>query len=139
MLVRRNGWLMPADPFDMMFNRGFENMDSRLTAFKTDVTDEGDAYKLEADLPGFQKEDIHLNVEDDILTVSAERHSEVEEESKKGKYVRVERSYGSYQRSFSLSDVDVDGISAAYENGVLTVNLPKKQIPESTKKEITIL
>lgn len=140
MLVRRNGWLTPVDTFDMFdrqFDRAFEGI-TNFGGFGTDVTDEGNAYKLVADLPGFKKEDIHINVENDMLTVSAERHSEVEDESKKGKFVRRERSYGSYQRSFSLGDIDVSGIQANYNDGVLTVELPKKQIPESTKTEITI-
>ena len=70
---------------------GFFGNDS-LAEFKTDIKDEGDHYELEADLPGFDKKDIHLDVNGDVLTVSAERHSEHEEKDKKGKYVRCERS-----------------------------------------------
>ncbi len=106
--------------------------------FKTDITDEGDSYRLEADLPGFAKEDIHIDVKGDTLTIQAERHSEHEEKDKQDKYIRCERSYGSYSRSFALGDVNADEIRAKYQNGVLTLTLPKikAQEPESKRLEI---
>ncbi len=109
-----------------------------LDEFKTDVKDEGDRYELEADLPGFEKKDIHLDINGDILTVSAERHSEHEEKDKKGKYVRCERSYGTYSRDFDVSGVDTEGIKAKYENGVLKLTMPKKAdaLPEAKHLEI---
>lgn len=109
-----------------------------LAEFKTDVTDEGDHYLLEADLPGFEKKDIKLNITGDILTVSAERHSKLEEKDKKDKVVRMERSYGSYSRQYDISEVDSEHIRAQYENGVLKLYLPKleKQLPESRVLEI---
>ena len=114
--------------------------DSRnaLAEFKTDITDEGDSYKLEADLPGFSKDDIHIDINGDCLTIRAERHSEVEKKDKKHKYIRSERSYGSYSRSFDLSDVNSDDIKCKYDNGVLTLTLPKKepQSPSSRRLEI---
>ena len=109
-----------------------------LDEFKTDVKDEGDRYELEADLPGFDKKDIHLDINGDTLTVSAERHSEHEEKDKKGKYIRCERSYGSYSRDFDVSGIDTDGIKAKYENGVLKLTCPKKasELPEAKRLEI---
>ena len=109
-----------------------------LAEFKTDVLDEGDHYELEADLPGFQKEDIQLELQGDTLVISAERHSNAEEKNKDGKVLRMERSYGSYQRSFDVSRIDTANIHAAYENGVLKLQLPKKnaQIPESRVLQI---
>ena len=105
---------------------------------KTDVTDEGDHYMLEADLPGFEKKDIKLDINGDTLTVSAERHSKVEEKHKKDKVIRMERSYGSYSRQFDVSCIDTDNIKAKYENGVLKLTLPKKQeeLPEGKHLEI---
>lgn len=118
-------------PFDFFGN-------DMLDEFKTDIKDEGDHYELEADLPGFDKKDIHLDINGDVLTVRAERHSEHEEKNKQGKYVRCERSYGSYSRDFDLSGVNADGIKAKYNNGVLTLKLPKKTeaLPESKHLEI---
>lgn len=120
------------DPFEDFFGR------NDLAEFKTDVLDEGDHYELEADLPGFRKEDIKLELQGDNLVISAQRHSSAEEKNKDGKVIRMERSYGSYQRSFNVSQIDTDNIRAAYDNGVLKLNLPKlqAQIPESRVLEI---
>ena len=106
-----------------------------LAEFKTDITDEGDYYELKADLPGFKKEDIHVDVADDRLTVTAERHSNFEDKDKKNKYVRCERSYGTYARSFDISGIDAKAIKAAYSDGVLRVTLPKqKEVPASSRR-----
>ena len=121
-----------SEPFASFFNSG------DIAEFKTDITDEGDHYVLEADLPGFDKKDIRLDISDNTLTINAERHSEHEEKDKKQKYVRVERSYGKYSRQFDVSSVNIEDIKAKYENGVLKLTLPKKQVtlPESKHLEI---
>ncbi len=121
-----------SEPFGPFFGSG------DIAEFKTDITDEGDHYVLEADLPGFDKKDIHLDISDSTLTINAERHSEHEEKDKKEKYVRVERSYGKYSRQFDVSSVNTEGIKAKYENGVLKLTLPKKQeeLPEPRHLEI---
>lgn len=108
-----------------------------LAEFKTDVTDEGDHFLLEADLPGFNKEDIRLDLDGDTLTVRAERHSNVEHKEK-DKVVRVERSYGSYSRQYDLSNINVDGIKAKYDNGVLQLMLPKKDNVLPAARQIAI-
>ena len=105
-----------------------------LAEFKTDITDEGDYYELKADLPGFKKEDIHVDVDGDTMTIRAERHSEHEDQDKKGNYVRCERSYGSYQRAFDISGVEVADISAQYNDGVLKLNMPKKSAVVNAKQ-----
>ena len=109
-----------------------------LSEFRTDITDAGDAYLLEADLPGFNKKDIHLDVNGDMLTVRAERRSNREEKDEHSRVIRSERAYGSYRREFDLSGVDADGITAKYEDGVLKLNLPKKEaaLPASRTLEI---
>ena len=101
------------------------------------MIDEGDHYLLEADLPGFEKKDIKLDLDGDVLTVNAERHSKVEQKEK-DKIVRVERSYGSYSRSFDMSGIDTNGIKAAYENGVLKLTLPKKEKGDEGKRHLEI-
>lgn len=120
------------DPFTGFFDR------SDLEPFKSDITDCGDHYELEADLPGFQKEDIKLELQGDDLVISAQRHSSAEEKNKDGKVVRMERSFGSFQRSFNVSKIDKSSIRAGYENGVLKLTLPKLQteIPESRVLQI---
>lgn len=105
-----------------------------VAAFRTDVTDEGDHFLLEADLPGFEKQDIHLDLHGDTLTIRAERRSKVEEKEK-DKVVRMERSYGVYSRSYDISGIDADTIAAKYENGVLQLKLPKKaELPPASRK-----
>lgn len=117
------------------FTNGFDIFSGNPAGFKTDIKDTGDAYVLEADMPGFDKKDIHLDINGNYLTVSAERRSECEQRDKDHNYVRRERSYGSYSRSFDISSVDTDGIKAKYENGVITLTMPKKpEITGGTKR-----
>ena len=97
-----------------------------LGGFQTDVKDTGDAFVLEADLPGVKKEDIHIDIDGDRLSISAERSAVKEEKDENGGYVRCERSYGSFSRSFDISGIRGEDISAAYADGVLTLTLPKQ-------------
>ncbi len=141
--LMNNNYMNTYDPFREMEEfgrnafRGFFGGQS-LGAFKTDVSDEGDHYLLEADLPGFEKKDIQLSLNGDTLTIRAERHSKLEEKDQQDKVVRMERSYGSYSRQFDVSGVEADRITARYENGVLTLDMPKRQqeLPESRVLEI---
>lgn len=118
-------------------NRAFFG-DNGLAEFKTDIRDMGDAFQLEADLPGFRKEDISLSLNGETLTIKAERHSDFEDQDKKAGYLRCERSYGSYTRSFDVSGVDTTAIKASYNNGVLTLKLPKMshRLPDAQTIEI---
>ncbi|CDE17774.1 MAG: Hsp20/alpha crystallin family protein [Eubacteriales bacterium] len=127
------------DPFKDMenFEKHFFGTD-RISSFKTDIKDNGNEYLLEADLPGFKKEDIDVNLENNYLTIKAERKVENEEKDKKGRYIRCERSYGSFVRSFDVSDVDTDKITASYEDGVLKLNMPKKENALHTAKKLEI-
>ena len=104
--------------------------------FRTDISDRGDHYLLEAELPGFKKEDIHVEVKDDVMTIRAEHKEETEE--KRDSYLRRERHYGAYARSFDMSSVDVDGISCDYRDGVLCLNLPKRAEQEPSSRNIPI-
>lgn len=137
--VRRN--LSAFDPFrelDEIERAFFGKDDGKVAAFSTDIRDTGKDFILEADLPGVKKEDIKLDLSDNILTITAERHSEFEEKDKKGNYVRCERSYGSYQRSFDTTGIDVDKIDAEFKDGVLKLTMPKlvEQKPEPRRLEI---
>ena len=109
-----------------------------VTAFRTDIRDTGDSYVLEADLPGMKKEDIHIDIDGDRLSISAERNAVKEEKDENGGYIRCERSYGSFSRSFDISGIRGEEISAAYEDGVLKLTLPKqsKTVPASRRLEI---
>lgn len=134
---------MTFDPF-----RDFEELEKRffgrpseflrLPDFRTDIREEGDSYTLEADLPGCDKKDIRLELNGDLLTIRAERHSQAEEKDGKDSYVRCERTYGAYRRDFDVSSIDTERITAKYDNGVLRLTLPKKQeaLPETKTLEI---
>lgn len=114
------------DPFREMeeLERSFWGSGRSVNAFRTDVVDAGDAYRLEAELPGFSKDDIKLDIENDVLTISAEHSYDNKDE--KPNYVKRERFYGSYSRSFDLSGINADGIEAAYRDGILSLTMPKK-------------
>ena len=126
----------PFQMFDELEKKFFGSSD--IAEFKTDIRDEGDHYLLEADLPGFKKEDIHIDLDDNALTIRAERHSNYEQQDKKGNYVRCERSYGSYSRSFDVSGIRTEGITASYDSGVLDLKLPKKTVEVSSSRQINI-
>ena len=136
--MRRIAAMDPFREFDELERSFFGNTRSMVSAFRTDVVDTGDAFKLEAELPGFDKDDIQVDVENDCLTISAEHKSEKKEENEKKNFVKRERFYGSFTRSFDVSGINVDGIEAKYENGILTLTMPKKaaEIPASRKLEI---
>jgi HSP20 family protein len=90
-----------------------------------DIEEDEKAITIKADLPDVEKKDIHVKVENGTLTISGERKREKEE--KKKNYHRIERSYGSYMRSFALPEsIDRDKIAAECKNGVLTLTLPKR-------------
>lgn len=118
-------------------NRAFFG-DNSLAEFKTDIRDVGDGFELEADLPGFKKENIKLSLTGDTLTIKAERHSDFEDQEKKSGYLRCERSYGSYSRSFDVTGVDVSKITASYTDGVLRIHLPKQAPKQPDDRTITI-
>ena len=110
------------DPFN--FFNDFFGTNNAPMELRTDISDKGDAFVLEAGLPGFKKDDIKIDLENDRLTIKAERHSE-HEDNRNG-YVRRERHFGSFERSFDVSGIDTSGIRANYTDGVLTLTLPKR-------------
>ena len=126
----------PFDELEDMQRRFFG--ETAVRDFKTDIRDEGEHYLLEADLPGFKKEDISVNIEGETLTIRAERSESTDEKDSKGNYIKRERSYGSFSRSFDMTGIRTEDVAAAYENGVLKLTLPKRQetLPTSRKLEI---
>jgi len=123
---RRNTLYRPGSDFIRSF---FDVTDIfRPVSLHVDVKEEEGLYKLEADLPGASKEQINLSVKDDCLTISADLNRE-KKEQKEG-YLYSERYCGHVERSFNMEGIDAAAIAAAYENGVLTVTLPKQAIDE---------
>ncbi|MBS1583191.1 MAG: Hsp20/alpha crystallin family protein [Bacteroidetes bacterium] len=119
-----------------VFNEPFYRDGGNLPA--VNIKDNTKSFDLELAVPGYKKEDLKVNVEGDVLTISSEKKSETEEE-KKG-YTRREYSYRSFSRSFTLPEnADGDQVKASYENGVLKLSIPKtKALPEKHGKEVRI-
>ena len=126
------------DIFDNFERKFFGNSSAALPDFRTDIRDAGDKFVLEAELPGFQKEDIDIQLSDNNLTITAKHQTASEEKDKGGNYIRRERSWGSYSRSFDVSDIDTTQIKAGYQNGVLTLNLPKRTETVPSSRTVTI-
>lgn len=129
----------PLKMFEDVFTEKVSPFFSSMVApsFKVDISEDEHAIFIEADIPGIKKEDVKLSMEDDVLSITAER-SQSEEEKQKG-YHRVERSWGSLSRSFTLGDnIDTDKIEATYDNGVLKIMIPKVEVKPKTGKEIPV-
>ena len=112
-----------------------------LAEFKTDITDEGDYYELKADLPGFKKDEVSIDLKDGYLTISAAKGLDKDEEDKKGKYIRQERYAGACSRSFYVGEgVTEEDIKAEFKHGILKLFIPKKEAKpaEPEKKFISI-
>lgn len=107
-------------------------------AIRTDIRETDTAYILEAELPGFKKEEISVTVDDGMLTIKASHSSEDKTEEGKNDYIRRERSYRTYSRSFGLDGIDKDSISAAYRDGILELNLPKEEPKKPTARTLEI-
>ncbi|MDE6107185.1 MAG: Hsp20/alpha crystallin family protein [Oscillospiraceae bacterium] len=126
------------DTFDSFARDFFRKSNADLPAFRTDIRDAGDSYVLDAELPGFNKEDITLDLKDGILTITAAHSESSESQSDNGTYIRRERRYGSFQRSFDVTGIEESGITAGYQNGVLTLTLPKAKPAEPEVRRISI-
>ena len=137
---RRANRVATYDPFRDLeeFERSVFGGSSVMGSFRTDVIDTGDSYELEAELPGFKKEDIKLDLKDGILTISAEHNENSDQKDEKGNYIRRERTWGSYSRSFDVSDINTAQIKAGYQNGVLTLNLPKRTETTPSSRTVAI-
>ena len=122
----------PEKTWRRMWN-SFNSDSNWMDGMKTDIVENGNSYELKADLPGFAKEDINVDLKDHVLTISASHKANKEEKDQKsGRVLRQERSTANYQRSFRVDeDVKPEDISAKYENGVLTLALPKKEAVET--------
>lgn len=102
-----------------------------------DITEDDKEYLIKAELPEVKKEDVKLNIHEDVLAISGERKYEKEEKGKK--YHRVERAYGSFVRSFTLpEDADAAKVAAEYKDGILKVHLPKSEKAKPKSIEVKV-
>ena len=130
------------------FDKSMKNTEKKLYGkkagriMKTDIKEKKDGYELEIDLPGFTKDEINASIEDGYLTISAAKGLDKDEKEKEsGRYIRKERYAGACQRSFYVGEgVKQEDLKAAFNNGILTVAVPKEaeKPAEEEKKYITI-
>jgi HSP20 family protein len=118
-----------ASPFSRLV-RGFEDLaparGSRPSSPAVDLTEDESCYAITAELPGVRREDVNVEIQDDVLTLRGEKKSEREE--KKGRSHWVERSYGAFCRSFTLpANAQGDALKATFKDGVLRIEIPKKE------------
>lgn len=129
----------PFRPFDIFsdFERQFFS-GGGLIPYRTDIKDEGSKVIIESELPGFDKSEIDINIEGDILTISASHEESSEEKDEQANYILKERRSGLFKRSFDISNIDSEKIEAKYENGILSLDMPKKgdEAPVSKRLEI---
>lgn len=109
-----------------------ERKEFRNESMKCDIYEKDGKYNLEMDLPGFEKNDINIECENGYLTITASKSHEKKDDSKK--YIRQERSYAKYQRSFYIGDIDSKDINAEFKNGILNVVVPVLDKKESKSK-----
>ena len=123
----RSSSLFPEDRLLNSFYDSFKDTFREMTpSLAIDLKDEGDHYLLEADMPGFAKEDIKLNYKDNVLTINASAHEEKSEENKETNFMMRERHSSSVMRQLMIRDIREEEIQASMENGVLRITMPKK-------------
>ncbi len=133
-----------ADLFPRSFSDGEEMIGRLMNNFwqdrslATDIKEFDSYYEVKADLPGINKEDIKVTYANDTLTIRAKHTANNEEKDDDGHYLRRERTSSTYGRSFAMKDIDEENIKATFENGVLTLELPKKIVKEIHGKDIPI-
>lgn len=126
------------DLFDEMFNDPFFTRNEN-KLMKTDIKEKGDKYLVEIDLPGYEKDDIKIEVEDGYLTVHASVNKSEAENKEDGKYIQKERYSGECARSFYIGeDIKQEDIKASFKNGMLTLTFPKIKQKKNEKKYIDI-
>ncbi|MEZ5427686.1 MAG: Hsp20/alpha crystallin family protein [Pyrinomonadaceae bacterium] len=129
------------DEMNRLFSAGFprlSNQEEMSTGWSpsVDIYESENQIVLEAELPGMKREDFELSIENNVITLRGERRFEKKDEG--DNYHRVERAYGSFTRSFNLPrTVSTEDIKAEFKNGILTVNLPKKEEAKARKIEVS--
>ena len=129
------GMMAPVHGNDPLYGKHARNL------MKTDVRELDKSYELDVDLPGFKKDEIHVDLKDGYLTIGASKGRDQDQQDETGKYIRRDRYAGVCSRSFFVGDaIRPEDISAKYEDGILRLSVPKtvhKELPEASA--ITIL
>ena len=135
--TRGDVWDVTRSFFEDFFNDSFFRVSFLpTTGIKADIRESEKEYVLDIEIPGVKKEDIKLDLRDDVLTVSVDHNEEVNEE--RGNYIRRERRYGSMSRSFYVENIKPENVKAKYADGILTVTLPKDKDNKKNSHRIDI-
>ena len=126
------------DLFDNFEKNFFGSSNSSMPAFRTDIRDLGDKFLMAAELPGFDKEDIQLDLTDGFLTIKAQHKEDQDQKDAQGSYIRRERRLGTFARAFDISGIDEAGLTASYTNGILSLTLPKQAPVVPAARQIAI-
>lgn len=114
-----------------------EHVSSQVWSPAVDVYEDHDAIVIKADLPGMKQEEIDIEMTGDILTIRGER--KFEDEARREKYVRVERQYGPFQRSFTIGiPIETNKVKATYRNGILELTIPKAEVTKPKKVQVSV-
>ncbi|GEP80816.1 Hsp20/alpha crystallin family protein [Staphylococcus carnosus] len=127
--------MLPSELFRDFGRQFFSNFPDE-QSIKTDISEKDDRYELKAELPGFSKDQIDISYENGMLIISGENNQMNQEKDNEGKVIQKERSYSNVKRMYSLNNIDEDNIEAKFENGILSVYLPK--IEKNQRKVIDI-
>lgn len=138
-LIRRNSFFddfMTKDLFESAIPK-FANSDFTLPS--VNVKEVNDGFEIQVAAPGIKKEDFKINLERNVLTISSENQTQYEAKDQDGSFTRREFNYSSFSRSFTLPEVaDPAKIEAAYENGILKISVPKKNVSVQNVKTIEV-
>ena len=118
--------MTPSELFRDFGRQFFSNFPDE-QSIKTDISEKDDRYELKAELPGFSKDQIDISYENGMLIISAENNQVNEEKDDEGKVIQKERSYSNVKRMYSFNNIDEDNIEAKFEDGILSVDLPKTE------------
>jgi len=125
--------------FDRFFNQPTTAQGLAVWAPAVDVRETNDELHVTAELPGLKPEDVNVTVENGVLTISGEKKQEIQEGKEDENYYLFERRYGRFERSFTLPrTVNADQVKARFENGILTVSLPKAEAAKPRKVQIEV-
>ena len=123
--------------FDYLFSDPVFNVNTTTNRMSTDIKEKENGYELSMEVPGFDKEDLKLDLEDGYLTISAEHNTTNEEKDNEGHIIRQERYYGNTKRSFYVgNEVTEQDIQAKYDKGVLNIFVPKKEQKKIENKQV---
>lgn len=143
-IIRKNNSLLNSNfrdfnnMIDSFFNDDFLSRGSVYeSSFKVDVSEKDDSYLVEAEMPGFSKDDIAISLDEGKLVISAQKNEEVDKSDEDKNYIHKERKSSQMSRSMYFPDIDEDNIKASLNDGILEIKLGKSQVKE-TKKHIAI-